>query len=147
MAYGDVTISRRLAGNFDQTDITDAEITQMIAFSDANVDAETAKVGVGWATTDPSYPMVQNASNYFTASEIISRYHDDIGKADAHYEKALDMCMSIRESSPGSLIITSTTYRTFPLNPNAKIYRSLPGAADASNNRAVFGDDSDTISP
>ena len=145
--YGDITISRRLAGNFDSTDISDSEIQQIIAFSDAHVDSETAKVGTGWINTDASFPLVQNASNYFAAAEIISRYHDDIGKSDAHYGKAMDICMSVRESSAGSLIIGSSVYRTYPLNLNANIYRSLPGAADASNRRAVFGDDSDTVSP
>jgi hypothetical protein len=145
--YANVTVSRRLAGNFDTVDLTDAEIQTIIDFSDAHVDAETSRVGSGWSATDPSYPMVQNASNYFTASEIIIRYMDDAGKSDAQYERAMDLCMSIRESSPESLILATSEYRTFPLNPNAKIYRSLPGAADTSNSRAVFGDDSDTISP
>lgn len=141
--YGDITTSRRLAGNFDSTDITDTEIQSIIAFSDAHVDSETAKTGTGWINTDATFPMVQNASNYFTAAEIISRYHDDLGKSDSHYGKALDICNSIRESSPGSLIIAASVYRTFPLNLNAPIYRSLPGAADASNREVVFGVDND----
>lgn len=145
--YGDVNISRKLAGNFDQTDISDSEIQQIISFSDSHVDAETARMGTGWDNSDSAYPMVQNASNYFTAAEIISRYRDDIGKSDTHYGKAMDICMSVRESSPGSLIIASGAYKTYPLNLNANIYRSLPGAADSSNRQAVFGDDSDTISP
>jgi hypothetical protein len=145
--YGDVTTARKLAGNFDDTDISDTEIQQIIAFSDSHVDAETARMGTGWDNTDSAYPMVQNASNYFAAAEIISRYRDDAGKGDAHYGKALDICLSIRESSPGSLIIASSAYKTYPLNLNANIYRSLPGAADSSNRQAVFGDDSDTVSP
>lgn len=145
--YGDVTISRRLAGNMDASDISDAEIQTIITFSDALVESETARVGTGWSNTDASYPMVQNASNYFAAAEIISRYHDDIGKSDSHFEHAMDICMSVRESSPESLILASQQYNTYPLNLNAKIYRSLPGAADSSNRRAVFGDDSDTVSP
>ena len=145
--YGDITIARRLAGNMDSSDISDSEIQTIIAFSDALVESETARVGTGWSANDPSYPMIQNASDYFAAAEIISRYHDDIGKSDSHYEKGLDLCMSVRESSPESLILATQSYRTFPLNPNAKIYRSLPGSADSSNQRAVFGDNSDTVSP
>jgi hypothetical protein len=145
--YADINIARRLAGNFDPTDISDSEIITIIAFCDAMVESETARVGIGWSVNDASYPMIQNASNYFVASEIISRYNDETGKGDAHYEKAMDLCMSVRESSPGSLIIAAGTYRTFPLNPNAKIYRSLPGSSDASNRQAVFGSDDDTISP
>lgn len=146
--YGDVTIARKLAGNIDPADVSDTEIAQIIIFSDRHTDSETSRMGTGWSSTDPAYPMVQNASNYFTAAEIISRYHDDIGKSDSAYGKAMDLCMSIRESSPGSLIIASGTYKTFPLNKNAVIYRSLPGAADSSNRQVVLtGDDSDTISP
>jgi hypothetical protein len=127
MVYADITIARRLAGNFDIGDITDSEIQTIIGFSDALVDSETARVGIGWSATDSSYPMVQNASNYFAAAEIIGRYNDEVGK-DAHYEKGMDICMSIRESSPGSLILATQAYTTFPKNPTGIIYRSLPGS-------------------
>jgi len=137
--YGDVNIVRRLAGNMDQNDISDSEIQTIIGFSDSHVDSETARMGTGWSSSDSAYPMVQSASDYFAAAEIISRYRDDAGKGDAHYGKALDICLSIRESSPGSLIIASSAYKTYPLNLNAKIYRSLPGAADSSNRQAAFG--------
>lgn len=125
--YADVTLTRRLAGNPDPLDVTDADIITAITYSDRHVDSETAKTGIGWQTTDPVFPLVKEASEYFAASWIIDHYFDDALKSDRHYQKSMDICMSIRESSPGSLILASAPYQSFPLNPAGKLHRSIPG--------------------
>lgn len=126
--YADLNTVRKLAGNPDaQTDVPDSDIQTIISSSDVHVDSETSKLGIGWQNTDPVYPLVQSASEFFAASEVIDRYFDDQLKADRHYQKAMDMCLSIRESSPSSLIIAAAQYQTFPLNPAGKLHRSLPG--------------------
>src|SRR5205823_2162735 len=126
--YADLNLVRRLAGNIDTGDITDADIITAITYSDRHVDSECARTGSGFQTSDAVFPMVKEASEYFAASWLIDHYFDEELKADRHYEKAMDLCMSIRESSPGSLILATQSYKTFPLNPDATIYRSLPGS-------------------
>lgn len=144
LPYANIDMVRRLAGNVPLSDMTDADIAEAINYSDDQVDSETSRVGEYWSTTDPSFFMVKAASEYFASAWIIDHYYPS-EKADAHYMKGMDLCTSIRESSPGSIIVVSSQYRTFPLNPRAKMYRSLPGAADASNSRIAFGDDRDAI--
>lgn len=125
--YADFTVVRKLAGNPDPSDVPDTDIQSIIQSSDIHVDSETSRMGTGWQNTDPSYRLVVEASEFFAASDVIDRYFDDQLKADRHYQKAMDLCLSIRESSPQSLIIAAADYQTFPLNPTGKLHRSLPG--------------------
>jgi hypothetical protein len=145
--YTTVDIVRRLAGNPDPQDIPDSDILTAINYSDSHVDSETAKSDSGWLKIDNSYPIVQEASSYFAASWVIDHYYDDALKSDRHYQKALDLCMTIRESSASAFIVASSQYQSYPLNPKGKLYRSLPGSSDTSNRDAVFGDDSDVTGP
>jgi len=145
--YADISLVRRLSGNPDPSDIGDDMIAAAISYGSRHVDSETAKSS-GWTdVNDPVYPIVVEATEFFSAAYIQDHFFAEELKSDRLYQKALDLCLTIRESSPGSLILASAPYRTYPLNLNAKIYRSLPGSADASNRRVVFGDDSDTVSP
>lgn len=125
--YAVLSVVRKLASNPDPSDVSDSDIQAIIAQSDIHVDSETARLGIGWSSTDAAYPLVQEASQFFAASDVIDRYFDDALKGDRHYQKAMDICMSVRESSPGSLILATAQYQTFPLNPAGKLHRSLPG--------------------
>jgi hypothetical protein len=127
MTYGDYQIVRKLCGNRSVSDISDAEIQQGVAYGDTRVEAETAHSG--YLITDPVYPLIKQASEYFASSWVIDHYESESTKGDDHYQKAMDICFSIRESSPESLFVMSTQYNTYPLNPLAPLYRSLPGSA------------------
>lgn len=145
--YASIDMVRRLAGNVPVRDISDADIMEGINYSDDQVDSETAKIGTYWSPTDPSFFLIKAASEYFASAWVIDHYFPS-ERADTHYVKAMDLCTSIRESAPGALIIQSSSYKTFPLNPNGRLYRSLPGTSDSSNRMTVLtGDDSDTVSP
>jgi len=143
MPYGDYIVVRKLAGNIDTADISDADFQQAVQYGDARVESETGHSG--YQITDPIYPLIKESSEYFASSWIKDHFEDENGKGDNFYSKAQDICFSIRESSPESLFVLSAPYRTYPLNPNAPIYRSLPGAADSSNRDAAFGSDEDVI--
>jgi hypothetical protein len=126
MPYGNFNIARKLAGNQDTIDITDADCQQAIQYGDARVESETGHSG--YLNTDPVFPLIAEASEYFAASWIRDHYEDENERGDAHYSKAMDVCFSIRESSPESLFVVSSQYKTFPLNPQGTIHRSLPGS-------------------
>lgn len=130
MPYGDYTIARKLSGNVDVADISDSDCILAISYGDARVESETGHGG--WLVTDPDYPLVKQASEYFAASWIRDHYEDPDEKGDSHYSKAMDICFSIRESSAQSLFVLSSQYRTLPLNPQGVIYRSLPGTGGST---------------
>jgi hypothetical protein len=139
MPYADWPRAKKLAGNPD--DITDQDIIDAIKYGDTRVSAETGVFN--WSIDDPEYALVEEASEYFLSSWIRDRFQDPEKQGDKHYQKAIDICDAIRKSSTQSLVIASSAYRTYPLNLNAKMYRSLPGAADSSNRDAAFGSDED----
>ena len=133
MTYGDLNTVRKLAGNPDTTDIADADITQAIGYGDARVNAETGDST--WLSTDDFYPLAKEASEYFASSWVRDRYKvtQTDGSGTMHYQKALDICDSIRKAAIGSIIIASSDYQTWPLNQKKPIYRSLPGSASTGS--------------
>jgi hypothetical protein len=126
MTYGDLNRTRKLAGNPVIADVTDADISQAIAYGDARVEAETAHQG--WLVGDQGYNLVVEASEYFASSTIRDRLNDPEKQADRHYQKALDICDAISKSSALSIIAINQPYQTYPLNLSAPIYRSLPSS-------------------
>jgi hypothetical protein len=139
MPYADPITGKKLAGMPE--DVTDSDILAAVSYGDSRVEAETGHAN--WTVDDPSYPLVKEASEYFLSSWIRDRFNDPERQGDKHYQKAIDICDSIRKSSVESVFVMSSQYRTFPLDINAPIYRSLPGAADSSNRDIAMGDDSD----
>jgi len=123
--YGDFVRARRLSGNRPTSDLSDTDCQQAIAYGDARVESETAHSN--YTTDDPIYPLIAEASEYFASSWIIDHYESESTKGDDHYAKAMDICFSIRESSPDSLFSIPGMYMTYPLNPTQPMYRSLPG--------------------
>lgn len=138
--YGDYLQVRKLSGNRPATDIPDSDLIQGVAYGDTRVEMETGHSG--YISTDPVYSLIKQASEYFASSWVMDHYESESTKGDDHYSKAMDICFSIRESSPDSLFVLSQQYQTFPLNPDAPIYRSLPGTT-STENEPFGGDDDD----
>jgi len=123
--YGDIVQVRRLSGNRPVSDISDIDMSQGVAYGDARAESETGFSP--YLTSDPFYPLIKQASEYFASSWVIDHYESESTKGDDHYAKAMDICFSIREASPDSLFVLNSQYATYPLNPSAPMYRSLPG--------------------
>lgn len=114
------------------SDITTTVVSDAISRGDSRVILET---GVStWDVADALYPAVQQAAEYFAASYILTRYgknENEINKeAMDYYQMGLDICASISSSSTAGVIISSKPYKSYPLNPDGTIHRSLPGSGD-----------------
>src|SRR6266849_127372 len=122
MTYGQITEIRRLADNPPSTGTgswTDADITNLISYSDRLADAKTGLQN--WPTDDVNYPLVQRLSNLLAAEALLE---NDPGRKDleAKLESEADRLAGIiAEDVQGGtrkFIIKVSDYTTQPLNPN-----------------------------
>ena len=134
MAFASTTSIHSLIGNktiFDSNgvDITSAALSDAVEKGDSRVVLET---GVSsWTDSDIIFSSVEQVANLFGADWILGEYADDKDQATTYYQQGLDICASIARSSTQSLVIARKAYKTFPLNPEATIYRSIPaGGSD-----------------
>jgi hypothetical protein len=125
MVYGNRDLVRRLMGNPDTSDVSDNDIDTFLSYGTASVQAETAKSD--WQSTDLAWAMVNEATNYFASSRGREMFSDKDKVSDNHYQRALDICQRIVASAglnEGGVIIRSSSYKTYPMNPDGEIYRS-----------------------
>jgi len=109
------------------SDITNTVLAAAVEVGDSRVILETGVAS--WTSSDNVFPSIQQAANYFGADFVLGQYLDDKDSGTTLYQKALDICSSISKSSTQSLVIAVRDYRSFPLNPSASIYRSIPAAS------------------
>jgi hypothetical protein len=129
LAFADTVSIHYLSGNktiFDAagTDITNTVLSAAVEVGDSRVILETGVAS--WVNTDNVFPSICQASNYFGADYVLGQYLDDKDSGTTLYQKGLDICASVARSSTQSLVIAVRPYRSYPLNPDATIYRSIP---------------------
>jgi len=132
VAFADTVSIHYLSGNKTITDAAGSDITNTVLAAavevgDSRVILETGVAS--WTSSDNVFPSIQQAANYFGADFVLGQYLDDKDSGTTLYQKALDICSSISKSSTQSLVIAVRDYRSFPLNPSASIYRSIPAAS------------------
>lgn len=140
-----------LIGNKILTDVNDVDITadvlsDAVEKGDARVVLET---GIGtWSDQDVIFGSIEQAADYFGADYIMGAYFDNQNQGTTYYQKALDICASITRANEAvtaqEVIVKTGSYKSFPLNPKAGIYRSVPplGALsprDATNDSTLEG--------
>jgi len=132
LSFADTVSIHYLSGNKTITDAAGSDITNTVLAAavevgDSRVILETGVAS--WTSADNVFPSICQASNYFGADYVLGQYLDDKDSGTTLYQKALDICSSISKSSTQSLVIAVRDYRSFPLNPSASIYRSIPAAS------------------
>src|SRR5215831_144322 len=137
MVLGDISRTRRLAGNPASSNVSDADISQGLLYGTAYAIGLTGKADWETDTTNPMYPAVVMAVEYFADSMVRDRFMDQTDVSTEHYDRAVSILTQVVESlaSTGTggvgggggtgLAIATRPYRTYPLNPSAPIYRSL----------------------
>ena len=131
MSFADTVSIHYLSGNktiYDAagTDITNTVLSAAVEVGDSRVILETGVAS--WTASDNVYPSIQEAANLFGSSYVLRQYSDDKEMGVTHYQIGLDICASIARSSTQSLVIAVKPYQTYPLNPDATIYRSIPSS-------------------
>lgn len=122
MSYGTLARARSLSGTPSTTLVSDADVTQALAFGDAQINTIT---GVStWVSTDVEWAMIQSASEFYASSYIRRYFKDDDEKADLHAKAADDILLWILRNS--SKVFTSgvTGRHSWPANENAGPYMS-----------------------
>jgi hypothetical protein len=140
MVIADSIVVRGLCGNRDVTILPETDITTAIAFSDSLVQTKTSKID--WDVTDPAYSTVKQASEFFAASSLLSRYQDAEKDAEEQWQRGDYLIQSVVDNlatatggeDPTDIVnIESGEYLTFPLNPNVP-YRRLGGRGGSTSN-------------
>ena len=135
---GKVLIKDPLNGN----DITATVYTDAQARGDSAVVRET---GHNWTdTSDALHPSAQEAAEYFAAYYVLKRYPSGTKAANGMsvmelYQVAMDICHSLASSSTQGIIIRGKPYKSYPLNPNASYYRSLPAGTSEVDDGTLAG--------
>ena len=127
MVLGDVNRTRRLAGNPSTTNVSDSDITQALTYGTSRVNTFTAKTDWETDVTHVAYGQVTWAAELYASSYIRDRFMDQSNISTENYRRAEDILrdlMNSLASFPGIIAVAGGTYRSYPLNPSATIYRS-----------------------
>jgi hypothetical protein len=129
MVLGDVGRARRLAGNPAITNVSDADITQGLAYGTSRVISFSGKSDWETDTTNTDYPTAVMAAEYYASSMIRDRFQDQGDISREHFSRAENMLRDMVNSMASGINATSAValgvYRSYPLNPSATIYRSM----------------------
>lgn len=122
MTYSEVAKVRKEAGDPHIEDVTDPEILEKIQEADAIITNSTQTV---WNNTMASWPLVVGISELLASSFIMDKYDDPKDEAEKNFEKGMMLLQLLvtEDESAADVVVTSPDYKTWPLNPNAKISR------------------------
>lgn len=149
MALGVTSAVRTLTGITDTNDLPDAEIDTAIAYGESELVSATLKSDWETDTDNPLRDKAKTVVHYFASYHILDRYSGNFEKANTHYQRAKDLAMALKEQYNEYLLVTGDdsgnlgsgssesrfsvvvgSYKSFPLNEDAEVYRSpsiIPG--------------------
>lgn len=129
MVLGDLTRTRKLAGNPSTGNVSDADVTQGLTYGTSQVIRLTGKIDFETDTTHKDYPTAVMSAEYFASSMVRDRFDDQTDISTEHYSRATALARQIADSlsnsATGGTGIATRKYRSYPLNPSAIIYRSM----------------------
>jgi hypothetical protein len=142
MAIGKRDEVRDLTGIFDTNDLPDARIDAAIQYGKGELYSVTLKTNWDTDTTHPLFYKAETLVHYFASFHILDRYSGNFEKANIHRERAKELAMELKAQYDTYLLtqegtgnetrfsVVASTYKTFPLNPDAEISKSkiiIPG--------------------
>ena len=101
MVLGDVSRTRRLAGNPLTTNVSDADITQYLTFGTSRVKVLTGKDDWETDTSNVEYASAVMAAEYFADVAIRDRFGDKDDVSTEHWDRAMAICGQIAENLEG----------------------------------------------
>lgn len=130
MVLGDITRTRKLAGNHDPAEVSDADITFYLTYGTSKVKSETSiDFEAAPFTSDPNLNTAVMAAEYIASSAIRDRYGDEGNISGEHFrrgkENIADITRNVEGTGVGGIGVAKGTYKTYPKNTSALIYRSL----------------------
>lgn len=144
MAIGIRDEVRDLTGIFNTSDLPDSRIDAAIQYGKGELYAVTFKTDWDTDTSHPLYKKAETLVHYFASFHILDRYSGNFEKANMHRERAKELALELKMqydqyslindpsggSSSARFSVVSSSYKSFPLNPDAEITKSkiiIPG--------------------
>jgi hypothetical protein len=143
MTIGIVAEVRDLTGIFDTNDLPDSRIQAAIDYGKGELYANTLKTDWDADTSNPLFKKAEILVHYFAAFHIMDRYAGNFEKANMLRERAKELAMELKtqydtylltQEGTGSGVsrfsVVASSYKSFPLNPDAEITKSkviIPG--------------------
>jgi hypothetical protein len=130
MTLGDLSRTRRLAGNPSITNVADADITQGLNYGTSQVMQYTGKADWETSTNHVSYATAVSAAELFASHYVRERFNDQLNISKEHFDTATELCERIADSLADTKILVDSIavrgkYKSFPLNSSATPYRSM----------------------
>jgi len=138
--YQTVEVVRKESGDPHPEDVTEQDYIDEINAADAIIRNATQH---DWQPTDSSFSLVQKISKLLAASFIIDKYDDPKGEGEAMFDKGMILLQQLvsEDEFASDVIVTSPDYKTWPLNPNARISRGRLFTTGLKPEQAVDPDD------
>lgn len=120
--YSTVENVRLESGDPDPEDVSDEDIIDKILAADAII---TNSTQTAWDDTYASWPLVSEISELLASSFVMDKFDDPKDEAEKNFEKGMMLLQLLvsEDESAADVQVTSPDYKTWPLNPNAKISR------------------------
>lgn len=120
--YSTVDEVYKKAGKRNPHDVTNEDYIDAIESADTIIRNSTQH---DWQPTDPSFPLARKISKMLAASFIMDQFGDPKEEGETMFEKAMMLLQLLVTEDEGAADVNVTTsdYKTWPLNPNAKISR------------------------
>lgn len=146
MVLGDLGRTRRLAGNPSISNVSDADITQGLTYGTSQVIRLTGKTDWETDVAHPDYPTAVMCVEYYADSMVRDRFQDQSDISTEHFNRANMLAQQIADSlansagAGGTAGIATRSYRSYPLNSSAVIYRSMTSQGQTLVGTDSFGD-------
>jgi hypothetical protein len=144
MTIGIVAEVRDLTGIFDTNDLPDSRIQAAINYGKGELYSVTFKTDWDTDTSHPLFKKAETLVHYFASFHILDRYSGNFEKANTHRERAKELAAELKMqydqyslihdaasgSSTARFSVVASSYKSFPLNPDAEITKSkviIPG--------------------
>ena len=121
--YSTVENVRLESGDPDPEDVSDNDIIKKILAADVIIRNSTQW---DWQPTDSSFPLAEEISELLASSFIMDKYDDPKEEAEKNFDKGMMLLQLLvtEDESSGDVNVATSDYKTWPLNPNAKVGRS-----------------------
>ena len=131
MVLGTISRARSLAGNPAVSNVSDADVSQGLAYGTSQVIRLTGKDDFETDVNHRDYATAATAAEYFASSMIRDRFDDQTDISSEHFNRGNALAQQIADSlastsgAGGGSGIAVRQYRSNPLNSAATTYRSM----------------------
>lgn len=120
--YSTIESVRKKAGNPNPHDVTEDDYIEAINSADTIIRNSTQHE---WIEGEASFSLARKISKMLAASFIMDAFDDPKDEGEALFDKGMMLLQLLitEDETAEDVNVTSPPYKTWPLNPNARISR------------------------